>query len=120
MSGVYKKSLKTLSYIFIYPSTRAGEPSNFLAAPAPDFFPKRLRLLVFFSGSGSKEPKTLGSDRLRLRLPSSVLSYTFKYPSTSDMVVSTEARGSTPSGDEGLSSAARILFSFAFLLSSTG
>ena len=40
--------------------TRAGEPANFLAAPAPDFFfqaapgsapdflPKRLRLLVFF------------------------------------------------------------------------
>ena len=40
--------------------TRAGEPVNFLAAPAPapdfffqaapapDFFPKRLRLLVFF------------------------------------------------------------------------
>ena len=24
------------------------EPANFLAAPAPDFFPKRLRLLVFF------------------------------------------------------------------------
>ena len=33
---------------------RAGEPANFLAAPAPDFFPKLLRLLVFFSsGSGS-------------------------------------------------------------------
>ena len=45
---------------------RAGEPANFLAAPAlspdfffqaapaPDFFPKRLRLLIFFpSGSGS-------------------------------------------------------------------
>ena len=30
--------------------TRAGEPANFLAAPAPDFFPKRLplRLLFFF------------------------------------------------------------------------
>ena len=36
-------------------------------APAPDFFPKRLRLLVFFlSGSGSKGPKTPSSDRLRL------------------------------------------------------
>ena len=46
---------------------RAGEPANFLAAPAPDFFPKRPRLLVFFSsGSGSKGPKTPGSDRLRL------------------------------------------------------
>ena len=36
----------------------------FQAAPAPDFFPNRLRLLVFFSsgsGSGSKEPKTPGS-----------------------------------------------------------
>ena len=33
---------------------RAGEPANFLAAPAPDFFFKRLRLLIFFpSGSGS-------------------------------------------------------------------
>ena len=28
---------------------RAGEPANFLAAPAPDFFFKRLRLLIFFS-----------------------------------------------------------------------
>ena len=26
---------------------RAGEPANFLAAPAPDFFFKRLRLSVF-------------------------------------------------------------------------
>ena len=50
---------------------RAGEPANFLAAPAPDFFSKKLRigLVVFFSsGSGSKEPKTHGSDRLRLKL----------------------------------------------------
>ena len=38
------------------------EPANFFAAPAPDFFSKRLQLLVFFSsGSGSKEPKTTGS-----------------------------------------------------------
>ena len=49
---------------------RAGEPANVLAAPAPafffqaapapahDFFPKQLRLLVFFSsGSGSEGPK---------------------------------------------------------------
>ena len=49
---------------------RAGESANVLAAPAPapdffvqvvpdpDFFPKRLRLLFFFSsnGAGSKEP----------------------------------------------------------------
>ena len=62
---------------------RAGEPANFLAAPAPppDFFFKRLRLLIVFprgsgswyffssgsgSGSGSKGPKTPGSDRLLL------------------------------------------------------
>ena len=56
---------------------RSVEPANFLAAPAPgfffqaaaapDFFPKRLRLLLFFSsGSGSEGPKTPGSDRLRL------------------------------------------------------
>ena len=33
---------------------RAREPANFLAAPAPDFFFKQLRLLIFFpSGSGS-------------------------------------------------------------------
>ena len=66
-------------------SYRAGEPANFFPgswlffqaapAPAPDFFPKRLRLrfLVFLSSgsgsdSGSKESKTPGSDRLRLRL----------------------------------------------------
>ena len=46
----------------------------FQAAPAPDFFLKRLRLLIFFSsgsgsrffssGSGSKEPKTPGSPAL--------------------------------------------------------
>ena len=58
-------------------TTRAREPANSFPAPAPDFFfqaapapnifPKRLRLLFFFSsGSGSKEPKTPGSDRLRL------------------------------------------------------
>ena len=28
---------------------RAGEPANFLAAPAPDFFFKRLRLLIFLA-----------------------------------------------------------------------
>ena len=62
-------------YIFfaVLPSRTAEELANFLAspAPAPDFFSKRLQLLVFFSiGSGSKEPKTPGSDRLRLWLPS--------------------------------------------------
>ena len=33
----------------------AGEPANFLSAPAPDFFPKRLRLrlLVFFQAAPS-------------------------------------------------------------------
>ena len=46
----------------------AEEQANFLAAPAPYFFSKRLRLLFFFTsgsgfhffwcGSGSKEPKT--------------------------------------------------------------
>ena len=38
-------------FIFnMIPKVRAGESANFLAAPAPtpDFFPKRLRLLVFF------------------------------------------------------------------------
>ena len=49
----------------------SGSGLFFQAAPAPNFFPKWLRLLVFFSsgsGSGSKEPKTPGSDRLQLRL----------------------------------------------------
>ena len=51
--------------------SRAGEPANFFAAPAPDFFFKRLRLLIFSQaapapdfypgGSGSKESKTTGS-----------------------------------------------------------
>ena len=43
----------------------SGSRLFFQAAPAPDFFPKRLRLLVFFSsGSGSKGPKTPGSGSL--------------------------------------------------------
>ena len=44
----------------------SGSLLFFQPAPAPDFFPKRLqlRLLVFFSGS--KGPKTPGSDRFRL------------------------------------------------------
>ena len=74
----------------ILSSSRAEEPANFLAAPDPDFFSKRLRLMFFSvgSGSGSKEPITPGSDRLRL--PSSALAaghlyvkkhynYVFKY-----------------------------------------
>ena len=56
-------------------STRAGEPANFLAAPAPafflaapapDFFPKRLRirLLVFFF----ERLRLQGSKNTQLRL----------------------------------------------------
>ena len=83
-----KYSLHFRGYILIFKCIflpRAGEPANFLAAPAwlffqaapaPDFFPERLRLLIFFSsgsgakntrlrqaptGSVSKEPKTPGS-----------------------------------------------------------
>ena len=41
-------------YLYIYVKINAGEPANFSSAPAPDFFFKRLRLLIFFpSGSGS-------------------------------------------------------------------
>ena len=41
----------------------------FQAAPAPDFFSQAAPAPGFFSsGSGSKEPKTPGSDQLRLRL----------------------------------------------------
>ena len=52
---------------------RAGEPANFLAALAPDFFFKRLRLLIFFpSGSGSwfffERLRLQGSKNSRLRL----------------------------------------------------
>ena len=54
---------------------RAGEPANFLAAPAPapDFFFKRLQLLIFFpSGSGScfffKLLRLQGDKNTRLRL----------------------------------------------------
>ena len=38
----------------IVTNIRAGEPANFLLAPAPEFFFKRLRLLILFlSSSGS-------------------------------------------------------------------
>jgi len=50
---------------------RAGDPANFLAAPAPDVF-QAAPAPGFFSsgsGSGSKELKTPGSDRLRLPCP---------------------------------------------------
>ena len=52
------------------PNTRAGEPAIFLAAPAPapDFFPKRLRLrllVFFFERLGLQGAK---NTRLRLRL----------------------------------------------------
>ena len=50
----------TISLCFLS-SCRAEEPGNFLAAPAPDFFSKRLRLLDFFQAG-------------RLRLPSPVFS----------------------------------------------
>ena len=46
-------------------SRRAEEPANFLAAPAPDFFSKRLRLVVFF-----KWPWLHGAKNTRLRLTS--------------------------------------------------
>ena len=59
--------LKSAVYSFnrVRSTTRAGEPANFLAvpapdffqeAPAPDFFPERLRVF-FSSGIGSKGPK---------------------------------------------------------------
>ena len=52
-------------------SSRAGEPANFLAAPAPDCFFKRLRLrpLIFFpSGFGSDSGSLYFFLRLRLRV----------------------------------------------------
>ena len=59
----FKHKNTTLGFL-THTISRAGEPANFLAAPAPfpDFFPSG-------SGSGSKEPKTPGSDRLRLPSP---------------------------------------------------
>ena len=51
-------------------SRRNEEPANFLSAPAPDFFVQAAPAPGFFSsGSGSKEPKTPGSDRLQLPSP---------------------------------------------------
>ena len=48
-----KKSNKSTISLCFLSSSRAEEPAYFEAAPVPDFFP---------SGSGSKEPKTPGSD----------------------------------------------------------
>ena len=43
----YKNRIYRIYFVYTYNNTRAGEPATFLAAPAPDFFIKRLRLLVF-------------------------------------------------------------------------
>ena len=64
--------------------TKAGEPANFLAAPAPDFFLKQLRLLIFFpSGSGSwyffGAARLQGAKNTQLRLPGKI----FFFPQTS-------------------------------------
>ena len=81
-----KSNKSTISLCFLS-SSRAEEPANFLAAPAPGFFSKRLLLLTFFpSGSGSKEPQTPGSGSLALRYvytkhfkscPSRIICYLF-------------------------------------------
>ena len=46
--GSTKKINQNYKNIILFLKIRAGEPANFLASPAPDFFPKWLRLLVFF------------------------------------------------------------------------
>ena len=50
--------------------TRAGELANFLAAPAPDFFFKRLRLrlLIFFPSRSGSSSWYFSFERLRLWL----------------------------------------------------
>ena len=65
----YRLRLRLLTFFYLLAGLRSR--LIILAAPASDFFSKRLRLrlLVLFSsgsGIGSKEPKTPGSDRLRL------------------------------------------------------
>ena len=69
------KSIKTIFGHAVHHAClvfKAGEPANFLAAPAPapDFFVKQLRLLIFFlSGSGScffLQAATTGYNRLWL------------------------------------------------------
>ena len=70
----YKKNFIIQGKVIVsYGCTQGWEPANFLAAPAPDFFFKRLRLLLFFqaapapapgiflSGFGSKGTKKTGS-----------------------------------------------------------
>ena len=47
---------KNLQDIITTSNTRAGEPANFFAATAPDFFIKRLRLLIFFPSGSSAAP----------------------------------------------------------------
>ena len=47
---------------------RAWEPANFLMAPAPDFFFKRLRLLIFFPKRLQLQLQVFFPERLRLRL----------------------------------------------------
>ena len=43
------------NFLMILSSGRTEEPANFLAAPAPDIFSNRLRLLFFSSDSGAKK-----------------------------------------------------------------
>ena len=43
--------------LFIF-SQGAQEPANFLAAPAPDYFSMRLRLLVFFQAAPDPAPRS--------------------------------------------------------------
>ena len=47
----------TYSALISKVTTRAWEPANFLAAPAPDFFFKRLRLLVFSQAAPAPAPR---------------------------------------------------------------
>ena len=42
-------------------SRRAEVPANFLAAPAPDFFPKRLRLRLLFFFQAAPAPALFGT-----------------------------------------------------------
>ena len=64
-------------------STRAGEPANFfpVPAPAPDFFFKRLRLLIFFSVTRVQFPYAfylLAGLRSRLILPAPAPDFFFQ------------------------------------------
>ena len=55
-------------------SSRAGEPANFFAAPAPDFFPKWLRLLLFFFRAA---PAPRGQKTRLLTIGLSLAKYSF-------------------------------------------